>query len=285
MTKLLNTFYIFFQYLLPKHFVSRLVAKIAAIRLPVIKNFIITQYAKFYCIDMAEALEPNLSNYSTFNDFFTRALKPNARPITADPRVIISPVDGKILQFGTFNAEKMIYAKGKNFTLEQLLAADEDAAKFQGAEFAVLYLAPYNYHRIHMPLRGKLLTMRYIPGTLFSVNPDVVARIPDVFARNERVVAIFDTAIGVVAVILVGATIVGGIETAWAGAITPSMEKKINSWDYKNENIVFERGIEIGRFQLGSTVILLLPPKTTKWCEVLQEGVKIKMGWELGKIL
>lgn len=273
------------QYILPKHILSRLIAKIANSQLSFVKNSIIKLYCKFYQIDMEETLEPNCLNYPTFNDFFTRALRPEARPITNDPHAIISPVDGKIYQIGDTNKNLLINAKGKAFTLEQLLADNKDASQFYHANFAVLYLAPHNYHRIHMPIAGKLQSMRYIPGKLFSVKPKIVECIPNLFAKNERVVAIFDTVLGPVAIILVGAMIVGSIEINWEGIITPNKEKNIINWDYTNKNINFALGEEIGRFKLGSTVILLFPEKTMQWQKTLQTGSPIKMGQELGKTL
>ena len=272
------------QYLLPKHILSRLVAKIANCRISLIKNFIISQYCKFYNIDMSDALETNPLNYPTFNDFFTRALKPNARPTTSEQKAIVSPVDGKIWQIGKIDAGQLINAKGKGYTLEQLFADNKDAARFHNANFAVLYLAPYNYHRIHMPIEGKLRSMRYIPGKLFSVNPNIVNHIHDVFAKNERVVAMFDTALGQVAIILVGAMIVGSIETKWAGEITPNKQTDLTNWDYSKENIMFERGMEMGSFKLGSTVILLFPEKTVNWDATLQQNTPIKMGQRLGEM-
>jgi phosphatidylserine decarboxylase len=234
---------------------------------------------------MSDALESNCCNYPTFNDFFTRTLKPNARPVTNDPHTIISPVDGTIWQIGNITKNQLIYAKDKAFALEQLLADNKDASLFHHANFVVLYLAPYNYHRIHMPLTGKLLAMRYIPGTLFSVNPKIVEHIPNLFAKNERVVTLFDTVIGSVAIIFVGAMIVGSIETKWEGTITPNKANNLIHWDYSNQNITFSRGVEIGNFKLGSTVILLLPNKTTKWQNNLKTNTAVKMGQSLGTIV
>jgi len=272
------------QYLLPQHILSRLVAKIANTPLPIVKNFIIKLFCKFYHVDMSEALEPNYTNYPTFNDFFTRALKAGARPITNNPQALISPVDGTIYQIGSLSENQLILAKARGFSLEQLLADSQDAAKFCHGNFAVLYLAPYNYHRIHMPITGKLLSMRYIPGKLFSVNPKIVEHIPDLFAKNERVVTIFDTVIGPIAIILVGAMIVGSIETTWEGTIAPNKENGIRHWNYSNQNITYTRGTEIGSFKLGSTVILLLPEKTTKWLDNLQTNNPVKMGQNIGEI-
>lgn len=277
------SFSVFLQYLLPKHILSRLVGKFATCHIPMVKNFLISIFCSLYQVDMSEALEPNKHNYPTFNDFFVRELKPSARSIASDPNKIISPVDGKIWQIGKIDDNQLIHAKGKGFTLEQLLADKEDAQKFQNGNFSVLYLAPHNYHRIHMPIAGKLVSMRYIPGNLFSVSPKVVNHIPDLFARNERVVAIFDTEIGEVAVIFVGAVIVGSIETSWEGVITPNQKHEIKNWDYQNKNISFERGAEIGRFNLGSTVILLFPENYMSWNQNLKTETPINMGQELGQ--
>jgi len=272
------------QYLLPQHILSRLVANIANCRTPLIKNFIIRQYCKFYRIDMADMLEPNPINYPTFNEFFIRALKPGTRPITNDQKTIISPVDGKIGQIGQINANLLISAKGKNFTLEQLFADNEDAALFHNANFAVLYLAPSNYHRIHMPVSGKLRSMRYVPGKLFSVNPKTVERIPGVFARNERIIVTFDTVFGTMAMVLVGAMIVGSIETSWAGVVMPNKQKSVMNWNYTKQEIVFEHGLEIANFKLGSTVILLFPEKAMQWNQTVQKDNPIKMGQNLGTL-
>ena len=272
------------QYLLPKHILSRLVAKIANCRTPFIKNFIILWYCKFYQLDLAEAVETNYLNYPTFNDFFVRALKPDTRPMPEDPKAIASPVDGKIWQMGKINKTTLINAKEHDFTIEHLLADNNEASQFQNGDFAVLYLAPYNYHRIHMPIDGKLRSMRYVPGNLFSVNPKIADQIPDLFAKNERVVTIFDTELGPMAMILVGAMIVGSIETTWEGVITPDKHKQPLTWNYDTLDIVFSRGEEIARFKLGSTVILLFPEQTIQWQKELQAGIPIKMGQSLGII-
>ncbi len=275
------SFNLLLQYLLPKSILSRLAAKIASCRVPLIKNFIIEQFCRFYHIDMLDALDPNYFHYSNFNDFFTRALRPTARPIADDKKAIISPVDGKIWQIGAVGAGAII-AKGKGFTLEQLLADTKDAGHFQNANFAVLYLAPSDYHRIHMPIDGKLCSMRYVPGKLFSVSPAVVDHIPDVFARNERVISLFDTEVGKLAAIFVGAMIVGSIETKWAGVVAPGVSKEVVSWSYDQQNLQFARGAEIGQFKLGSTVILLFPKGAMRWEENLRPGKPIKMGQKLG---
>jgi phosphatidylserine decarboxylase len=232
---------------------------------------------------MTDMLEPNPNAYENFNAFFTRALKPNARPINTNAQTIISPIDGKIGQIGTVNNNLMITAKGKSFTLDQLLANNQEALLFRNANFAVLYLAPSNYHRIHMPTQGKLRSMRYIPGKLFSVNPNIVNCIPGVFAKNERVIINFATTFGPMTLILVGAMIVGSIETPWAGVVMPNNHEDVTAWDYTDQNIIFEPGQEIGNFKLGSTVILLFPEKTMHWDKIWQIDRSIKMGQNLGE--
>lgn len=273
------------QYLLPQHCLSRLAAKIANCRVRLIKNFIITQYCKFYRIDMTDTLESNPTAYPTFNEFFTRTLKPGARPITNNSKDIISPVDGKIWQIGMVNDNLLITAKGKHFTLAQLLGDNADALRCQNAHFTILYLAPSNYHRVHMPTQGKLRSMRYIPGKLFSVNPKIINSIPGVFARNERIVLTFDTAAGVMIMVLVGAIIVGSIETKWAGTVMPNKHQHIVNWDYTKQTINFELGSEIASFKLGSTVILLFPEKTIQWDQTQQKDHPIQMGQRLGALL
>lgn len=231
---------------------------------------------------MAEMLEVNPVKYPTFNAFFIRALKPGVRLIDQDKHKIMSPVDGKIWQIGKVDNQLLIQAKGKGFTLEQLLASKQEALEFTHANFTVLYLAPYNYHCIHMPVAGKLLTMRYIPGKLFSVNPSIIASIPDIFAKNERVVLTFATEFGNMVMVLVGAMIVGSIETVWHGLVTPTQNQKVTEWDYSKQEIMFAKGEQIAHFKLGSTVILLFPENVIAWQEQLQQFDKIQMGQDLG---
>jgi len=270
------------QYLLPHRILAQLAAKIANCRFSLIKNFIIKQFCKYYQVDLSEALETNYLNYPTFNDFFTRALKAGARPISEDPQTIISPADGVIGQFGKISNKLLINAKGQGFTLEKLLADVKEAAELQAGNFAVLYLAPFNYHRVHMPVWGKLLRMRYIPGRFFSVAPAIVQQIPDLFAKNERVVISFDTALGKMIMILVGAMIVGSIETVWSGVVA-NKNRTVEVWDYSKQNLILQRGCEVGRFKLGSTVILLFPEKSMEWYQNLEPNQPIKMGESLGK--
>ena len=270
------------QYLLPQHFLSRLLGKIARCQWPWLKNLIIKNYCKFYRIDLSEAQENDYRNYRSFDDFFTRPLKPRARSLTTEANTIISPVDGIVYQLGKIFQGQMICAKGKGFTLEQLLGSSAEAALYAGGDFMVIYLTPSDYHRIHMPLAGKLGSMRYIPGKLFSVNPSIIEVIPDIFARNERVVVNFSSPLGPTTMVLVGAMVVGSISTSWAGMVVPRTPIQITNWDYAAEQREFSLGDEIGQFHLGSTVILIFPKDSVCFSDHLVECTRIKMGELLG---
>lgn len=250
---------------MPKHAISRLVGKLAAAKMGWFTTKCISMFIKAYNINMAEAKLKNASDFDTFNNFFTRELEEGARPIDANKDVLCYPVDGAISQQGDIVDGKLIQAKGFNYSLTTLLGGDEEtAAPFQGGKFSCIYLAPKDYHRIHMPMAATLREMIYVPGELFSVNPLTAQNVPDLFARNERVVAIFDTEFGELAMVLVGATIVASIETTWAGTITPPAGKDIFRWHYPtsgDDAITFEKGDEMGRFKLGSTVVSAFAPK------------------------
>ena len=212
---------------------------------------------------MAEALNSDISSYATFNDFFTRALKPGARPTTS--AALICPVDGAISQFGDIKQDQIFQAKGHNYSTTALVGSDgELAAQFQNGSFATIYLSPKDYHRIHMPCDGTLMRMIYVPGDLFSVNPTTARGVPGLFARNERVVCVFDTANGPFVLVLVGATIVGSMATVWHGQINPPRSSDIREWHYENHNITLKQGEEMGRFMLGSTVVMLFPESHSK---------------------
>jgi len=230
---------------------------------------------------MQEAIESNPFIYPTFNDFFTRALKEKARPIAHVKNSYISPVDGTILQFGKID-EQLIKAKGFAFTADALLGNKAIAEKFQNGNFLVIYLAPHNYHRIHLPSDGKLENMLYVPGKLFSVKPEHIDTIENIFARNERVANIFNTPAGSMAVVLVGAMIVGSIETSWHGVVTPNNSSQITGWDYTKQYLTFDQGAEIGKFKLGSTVILLFAKDTITWSDKIKINQPIKMGEIIG---
>ncbi|KZN31566.1 phosphatidylserine decarboxylase [Pseudoalteromonas luteoviolacea CPMOR-2] len=248
------------QYALPKHAVSRLVGKLAAAQAGALTTQLIKLFIKQYKIDMSEALYEDPAHYKTFNEFFTRPLKPGIRPLASEAHILAHPVDGAISQLGDVIDGQIIQAKGHDYSLQTLLGGSEqDVAPYDGGKFATIYLAPKDYHRIHMPVDGVLRKMIYVPGDLFSVNPLTAQNVPNLFARNERVVAIFDTEIGPLSMVLVGATIVASIETIWAGTVTPPAGKDIFSWNYPAEGdnaVKLKKGEEMGRFKLGSTVIL-----------------------------
>jgi len=275
---------ILLQYLLPKHPISLLAGKLAEVRKPWIKNYLIQQFAKAYGIDMSIAIEPDLNQYACFNDFFTRAIDLKHRPIDGDPNGMCSPVDGAISQFGSIESGRIIQAKNHHYSVLEILGDEPESARyFEQGEFCTIYLAPKDYHRIHMPCTGKLLSMTHVPGQLFSVNPLTARNVPKLFARNERVVAIFDTDFGKMAMILVGATIVGSIETLWAGTITPPTRKQVKHWDYSDQTIKLEKGQEMGRFKLGSTVILLMENRQWQWPDSIQPQSDVTLGQALLK--
>lgn len=256
----LDKFKIAMQYAMPKHFISRAVGKLAAAKAGALTTMLIKLFIKQYKIDMSEAKYSDPAHYKTFNEFFTRPLKDGVRPMVEDTDIITHPVDGAISQLGDIVDGQLIQAKGHDYSLKALLGGSEDdTTPFLGGKFATIYLAPKDYHRIHMPIDGTLSKMIYVPGDLFSVNPLTAQNVPNLFARNERVVAIFETEIGPLAMVLVGATIVASIETIWAGTVTPPAGSDVFSWNYptKGENaITLKKGEEMGRFKLGSTVVL-----------------------------
>ena len=253
------------QYIMPKHAISRLVGKLAAAKMGWLTTKLISMFIKAYGINMNEAKLKKASDFDTFNNFFTRELEEGARTIDNDESTICYPVDGAISQQGDIIDGQLIQAKGFNYSVTSLLGGDEKtAAPFQGGKFSCIYLAPKDYHRIHMPMAATLREMIYVPGELFSVNPLTARNVPDLFARNERVVAIFDTEMGELAMVLVGATIVASIETTWAGTVTPPAGKDIFRWQYPKDGadaITFNKGDEMGRFKLGSTVVTTFAPK------------------------
>jgi len=249
------------------------------------KNWCIKTFIKKYNVDLTDVADPDFHHYPNFNAFFTRALKPGVRPIAPEPAAITSPVDGNIGQLGMVNSGELIQAKGSTFSLEQFLGDDvERAAPFQGGAYTTLYLGPKDYHRVHMPVSGQLIEMVHIPGQLFSVSPQIIETIPGVFARNERVVTLFTTEFGPMAVVLVGAMLVASIETVWAGVVTPSRYRQITTWDYtaREESITLEKGDELGRFKYGSTVVIVLPSEAAAWQENLTIGQAIQVGQSLG---
>lgn len=263
-TKLSDRIKIALQYAMPKHALSRLVGTLAAAKMGWLTTKLISAFIKAYGINMNEAKLKKASDFDTFNDFFTRELDESARTIDPNNNTLCYPVDGAISQQGDIVEGKLIQAKGFNYSLTALLGGDaRTAAPFQKGKFSCIYLAPKDYHRIHMPMAATLREMIYVPGELFSVNPLTANNVPDLFARNERVVTIFDTEHGALAMVLVGATIVASIETTWAGTITPPAGKDIFRWQYPAKGvdvITFKKGDEMGRFKLGSTVVSTFAP-------------------------
>jgi phosphatidylserine decarboxylase len=278
--------FVAFQHVLPQHGLSTLMHHLARVRWRPLKTLLIQSFARYYRIDMNLAAEPDLSAYPHFNAFFTRALRPEVRPLDADPRAVICPVDGTLSQIGHITAGRLIQAKGHDYGVRDLLGLTASAAHpFEGGSFATIYLAPSDYHRIHMPLTGELVGMTYAPGRLFSVNNSTARLVPELFARNERVICRFATAAGEMGMVLVGAIFVGGIETVWAGEITPPHAgRALQHWNDPDDaqRIHLERGAEMGRFNLGSTVILLFPPGSVQWEPGLAVGQPVQLGQRLG---
>lgn len=275
------------QYLLPQHGLSRLVHYFTRLTRPAFKNALIRWFIARYAVDMSEAVESDPNTYASFNAFFTRALRADARPADPAPNACLSPVDGCVSQLDDIEDGRIFQAKGHDFSVSELLGGDAElAARFNGGRFATLYLAPRDYHRVHMPLAGTLERMIHVPGRLFSVNPVTTRSVPRLFARNERVAAIFDSPAGPMGLVLVGAMLVGSIETVWAGEVTPPRGRDIRRWYYDDESgIELARGAEMGRFNMGSTVIVLLPDNAVRWSPELRSDSRIRVGQTLGGTL
>ena len=272
------------QYLLPKRALTALAGKLASAQAGALTQAMIARFVARYQVDMGEAAQPQLRAYASFNDFFTRALKPGVRPLAQ--AALVCPVDGAVSQCGAIQNGQIFQAKGHHYSAQALLAGDAAlAAQFDGGTFATLYLSPRDYHRIHMPCAGRLLRMVYVPGALFSVNPQTARAIPGLFARNERVVCWFESTWQgrrfEWALVLVGATIVGSMATAWHGVVNPPRAGRVRQWDYADQSIHLEQGQEMGRFLLGSTVVLLYPPGLLKLDAALRAGQAVRMGQAL----
>jgi len=274
------------QYITPQLGVSNLAGRLADNdRSPALKNRVIKWFIGRYGVDMSEAAEPNPEAYATFNDFFTRELKPGIRPLADGEKTLVSPVDGAISQLGQVTGDRVFQAKGQSFSLSELLGGEEaTTAPFADGEFSTIYLSPKDYHRIHMPMAGTLRQMIHVPGKLFSVNPVTAENVPNLFARNERVVCIFDTASGPMALVLVGAMIVGSVETRWAGVVVPG-RRQVTSTLYEGEQAIsFDKGEEMGRFRLGSTVIMVMPKGSVSWNSDQVAGKTVRMGEAFGAL-
>ncbi|MFT4267960.1 MAG: archaetidylserine decarboxylase [Xenophilus sp.] len=266
------------QYLYPKKALTSFAGWVARGERGALTTGIIRRFVARYGVDMSEAAEPDIARYASFNDFFTRALKPGARPISDAP--LVCPVDGAISQFGRIEGGQLFQAKGHRYTAAALLAGDAAlAARFEGGGFATLYLSPRDYHRVHMPCAGRLLRMTHVPGELFSVNPVTARGVPGLFARNERVVCLFESpGRGPFVLVLVGATIVGSMATVWHGVVSPPRSGQVREWRYEDREIVLAKGEEMGRFLLGSTVVMLLPAPAPAFSPDWAPGRAIRLG-------
>ena len=271
------------QYLLPKHLLTRAVGFAAAAKLGKATTFMIQQFIKHYNVNTKE-MAGKIEDYKSFNAFFSRPLTADARPINPNTNVVTFPVDGKISQFGKIEDKFLFQAKNHYYTTEALLADSKEAQAFKNGEFITIYLSPKDYHRVHLPFAGTLDKMIHVPGDLFSVNPFNAKHIPELFARNERVVCFFNTEIGRMAVIFVGATIVRSISTAWAGTVAPNKNKDIAVSEYASRNLNFAKGDEIGKFFMGSTVICLFEKDKIQFNEDMQSGQPTRMGMQMATL-
>ena len=269
-----------FQYIMPQLYLTQFAGWFAQQKWGAVTHFVIKAFAKKYNVDMSEAKKENFSDYESFNQFFIRGLKDDARKINENPTALCLPADGRVSQIGHIDDERLLQAKGHFFSLSDLLASDEELVNtFKNGEFATIYLSPRDYHRVHMPCDATLRKMIYVPGDLFSVNPFLAEHVPNLFARNERVICVFDTAFGPMVQILVGATITASMSTVWAGVINPPRTGEVKVWTYQGDSAIkLTKGQEMGAFQLGSTVINLFPANSVTLAEHLEVDVPVRMG-------
>ncbi len=265
------------QHLLPKRAITEFGWYVANAKAGRITTSIIRWFIGKYSVNMEEAVNPDITSYASFNEFFTRPLRDGMRPLANS--AFVSPVDGMISQLGHIEHDQLLQAKGHTYSTRALVGGDAElAAKFDHGEFATIYLSPKDYHRIHMPCDGKLTQMIYVPGDLYSVNPATARGVPGLFARNERVVCVFETATGPMALILVGAAIVGSMATVWHGIVNPPRTRDVRTWHYDQENIQLKKGDEMGRFLLGSTVVMLFPKDMLTFNPDWQADHVVRMG-------
>jgi phosphatidylserine decarboxylase len=280
---MLARLFVSLQYLLPKYWLTSIVYRIARIRTPAVKDFLIRGFIRLYDVDTAGVKLAIPDGFASFNEFFVRELEDTIRPIAAEPGAIVSPVDGTVSNAGSLHGRNIIQAKGIDYTLDDLLATDlSDARVYADGTFATIYLAPYNYHRVHAPFAGELLAMRYIPGDLFSVNEATASKLPGLFRRNERLVLHFSTQYGPAVLIFVGAMNVGSISTPWSGEIRPRKKGMVETIDLDSASRTVKKGDLLGWFNMGSTVIVLLPPKICEWHPTLSSGATVCMGQVIG---
>jgi phosphatidylserine decarboxylase len=279
------TLFVMLQYILPQHLITALIWRIARIRHKPTKNFLITKFVNIYKVDIDDVKLNVPDDFETFNDFFVRELEEDARPIDARSDSIVSPVDGTVSIAANILSDSLIQAKGINYSLSDLLATDlEQANAYIDGSFATIYLAPYNYHRVHAPFDGKLLTARYVPGDLFSVSGSTVERVDGLFRRNERLIMHFETAYGPAALILVGALNVGSISTPWTGELRPRKDGVVDIPDLSKHSRDVSKGDLVGWFNMGSTVILLLPDGACNWDKDLAPGETLRVGEAIGEL-
>lgn len=274
------------QYLLPHHALSGLMSKLTHCENKTWKNLFIREIIKHYGVNMDEALQPDINAYLSFNHFFTRELKPGVRPLADEQGAIASPADGVVSQAGNITDGNIFQAKGKSFTAIDLLGGSAERAEpFNNGVFSTIYLSPKDYHRLHMPLTGTLKEMVHIPGRLFSVNTATTRSVPGLFARNERVVAIFDTEAGPMALVLVGAIFVSSIETVWHGVVTPPSVSEVKTWNYQDNAPTLQKGEEMGRFNMGSTIIVLFGKDAVQWTEGFSAEKPVNLGEKVGQVI
>ncbi len=273
------------QHLLPQHLLSQGMHALAHARWEPLKNLVIRTFLQFYAVNLAEAERSDPTSYETFNAFFTRALKHGARTIDSATDALVSPVDAVVSQAGRIERDMLLQAKGIHYSVHALLGGDEaDALPFEGGHFATLYLAPFDYHRIHMPLAGTLTSATFVPGDLFSVNAVTAAGVPGLFARNERIVCLFDTAVGPMAVVLVGALFVGSMSLSWLGEVTAEGSRSPRQLPLGNGLPALDKAAELGRFNMGSTVIVMLPPGAVEWSSTLTPRSAVRLGERIGTL-
>ena len=287
MREAIDSLHILIQHLLPQHLLSALAFRLTRCRVPLIKDFLVHRFIRAFAVNMSEVRVQEPEQFECFNDFFTRELRSGARPMTVDEDAVVSPVDGRISQVGIITGGQILQAKGREYSVTALLggATFPNATRYEDGEFITLYLSPRDYHRIHMPASGRLRRAVYVPGKLFPVNEASVARVDRLFARNERVICEFDTAFGAMSVCMVGALFVGSMETVWHGQVTPTRDRRIRELQGTDGDAAGSRrrGEELGRFNMGSTVILLFEKDRLRWDASLRTGSPVRVGQLLGK--
>jgi len=280
---LVGRLFVALQHLIPQHLLSALMYRLSRVTWAPLRWALIHGYLRVIRVNMDEALEPDPDAYPSLNALFTRALRPDCRPLDPDPGTLVCPVDGTLSQIGEIRRGRIIQAKGHDYSVADLLGPSGRPERYQGGRFATLYLSPKDYHRIHMPLTGRPSGMTHVPGRLFSVNALTTELVPGLFARNERVVCELETEAGPMVMVLIGAIFVGGIETVWAGEVTPARAAETSATG-PEAPVVLERGAEMGRFNLGSTVVLLFPPGTMDWDQGLAPGRAVRLGERIGRL-